>query len=214
MTPAGPLILASASPRRRELLTAMGIPHEVRPSRVDESRIAADHPKTFAFRAAYAKARDVADRAEPGRWVVASDTVVALGLILLAKPADAADAVRMLAMLSGKVHQVTTAVALTRAGGEETHLRAATTSVRFRNLAPDEISAYVATGDPMDKAGGYGIQGRAADLIEGIEGDYFNVVGLPCGELAALLGEVLPGLPCSVPATPERWTRRFPSRPA
>ncbi len=208
MIPDAPLVLASASPRRRELLGAMGIPHEVVPSQVDESRITADHPKTFAFRAAYAKARDVADRLEAGRWVLASDTVVAVGLVLLAKPADAADAGRMLRMLSGRAHQVTTAIALARAGSAEAHLRASTTTVRFRALTEGEIREYVATGEPMDKAGGYGIQGVAADLIEGIDGDYFTVVGLPCAELASLLGEVLPGVRCTVPAPPARWAPR------
>lgn len=212
MTMQEKLILASASPRRRELLATMGIACDVLPSQVDESKIAADHPKTFAFRAAYAKARDVADRAEAGRWVLASDTVVALGLMLLAKPEDAGDAARMLRLLSGKTHLVTTAIALARAGAEETHLRAVTTAVRFRELSPSEIDAYVSTGEPMDKAGGYGIQGSAAGLIEGIEGDYYTVVGLPCAELAALLGEVLPGLRCTVPPPPDRWLRPAPRR--
>lgn len=186
----------------------MGIAHEVMPSSVDESKISADHPRTFALRAAYAKAKDVADRLEEGRWVLASDTVVALGLILFGKPANADEAKQMLRKLSGKTHDVITAIAITRVGAPELHLRSVTTRVTFREIFEPEIARYVATGEAFDKAGAYGIQGAAADLIDRIEGDYFTVVGLPCAAVRDLLAEVWEGFTCPLPTPPERWDLR------
>lgn len=200
-----PLLLASASPRRRELLAAMGLEFEVMPSAVDESAISADHPRTFALRAAFAKARDVAARLEPDRWVLAADTVVTRQMVLFGKPADAADARRMLRALSGETHEVITALALARSGAQETHLHATHTMVQFRPLTETEIDAYIATGEPTDKAGAYGIQGQGGDLIESIRGDYYNVVGLPCGALADMLQDNgLPGATI-IPQAPLRW---------
>ncbi|MDX2177695.1 MAG: Maf family protein [Candidatus Sumerlaeia bacterium] len=206
-------VLASASPRRRELLAAMGIPFEVRASEVDESTIAADQPRTFALRAAYAKAMDVARRLPVGTPVLAADTVVALRSVLYGKPADADDARHMLEQLSGETHEVITAIALARAGSLECHLASETTAVTFRRLTAEEIDAYIATGEPFDKAGGYGIQGAAADLIDHIDGDYFNVVGLPCGCLLELLeragfegaGAGEGGRAWKEPEAPGRW---------
>ncbi len=200
-----PIILASASPRRRELLIAMGIPHDVAPSTVDESLIAADHPRTFALRAAYAKAMDVARASEEGRWVLAADTVVTMNLILYGKPVDRDHARQILRVLSGQRHDVITAVALTCAGSPTAYLRAETTRVVFRELTEAEIDTYVATGEPMDKAGAYGIQGAGGELVSAIEGDYYNVVGLPCRVVAELLEEAALDLKTTLPPPPERW---------
>lgn len=202
------LILASASPRRRELLEAMGLVFDVEPSRVDESLIVADHPRTFALRAAFAKGRDVADRLEQGRWAIAADTVVAHGMILFGKPSTAEEARAALRSLSGKTHRVITGIALAAGGSATCHLVAEETSVTFRELTMAEIDAYIATGEPFDKAGGYGIQGAGGDLVSRIEGDYFNVVGLPCRALAGLMEEAGLEGPKSLPEPPERWAVR------
>ena len=200
----GKLILASASPRRAELLTEMTIPFEIRPSKVDERQIMADHPRTFAIRAAYAKAHDVAARAEEGTWVLAADTVVTRKMILYGKPDSPADARRMLRQLSGEPHDVITALALTQTGGP-TYLDSDTTRVIFRHLPDNEIDHYIATGEPMDKAGAYGIQGEGGTLIDHIEGNYYNVVGLPCQTLAHMLQEAGVEIPVILPQPPERW---------
>ena len=199
------LILASGSPRRREILTAMGIPFEVRSSAVDESRISADHPRTFALRAAFAKAADVAAQAGEHDWVLGADTVVAKDLLLYGKPRDAADARRMLRALSGAPHDVYTAVALVKGGGRQSYLQSERTRVRFRALSDEEVEAYVRTGEPLDKAGAYGIQGKGAELIESIEGDFHNVMGLPCRALATLIEEAGLEISFTIPPSPERW---------
>jgi septum formation protein len=206
MSPAvPPIVLASASPRRTEILRQMGIPHTVVPSTVDESRLSADHPRTFAIRAAYAKAMEVATRQPEGTLVLAADTVVTADMILYGKPTDPADAARMLRRLAGRAHEVITGVAIARAGSATCWLRSETTRVHFRPLDEALVERYVAGGEPMDKAGAYGIQGGGAALIERIEGDYFNVVGLPCGVVADLLDEA--GWPghIDVPAPPAPW---------
>lgn len=161
----------------------------MRPSKVDESRIMADHPRTFALRAAYAKAMDVAAAVPEGQWVLAADTVVTRGMILYGKPEGEADAARMLRGLSGQPHQVITGLALAQGGSPNTFLRATATTVQFRQLSDSEIAAYIRTGEPMDKAGAYGIQGLGAVLVEGIEGDHSGVVGLPVPLLVRLLAE-------------------------
>jgi len=199
------LTLASSSPRRTEILTAMGIPHTVVPSTVDESLIAADHPRTFALRAAFAKAREVADRQPDGTWVLGADTVVTQDLLLFGKPRDAAEAVRTLRRLAGTVHQVITAIALVRAGSITAYLHADTTRVRLRPITDEEIAEYVATGEPMDKAGAYGIQGIGGTLIEAIDGSYFNVVGLPAERLLNTLEEAGLEGPFRLPSPPQRW---------
>ncbi|HMX63011.1 MAG TPA: Maf family protein [Candidatus Sumerlaeota bacterium] len=199
------LILASGSPRRREILAAMGIPFEVRSSAVDESRISADHPRTFALRAAFAKASDVAAQAGEQDWVLGADTVVAKDLLLYGKPRDEADARRMLRALAGAPHDVYTAVALVKGGGRQSYLQSERTRVRFRALSDEEIEAYVRTGEPLDKAGAYGIQGKGAELIESIEGDFHNVMGLPCRALATLIEEAGLEISFRIPPPPERW---------
>lgn len=202
-----PLILASASPRRRELLAAMGLPFEVVVSGVDETRIGADHPRTHALRVAFAKAKAVAANAADGRWILAADTVVTRNLILYDKPVSDGDARRILTSLSGQTHDVITAVALAKAGSAEVHMNSATTRVTFRMLSPEEIDAYIATGEPIDKAGAYGIQGAGGDLIERIDGDYFNVVGLPCKLVAQMIGDAIGPMVLKQPEPPARWAR-------
>lgn len=189
------LILASASPRRRELLALLGLPFTVEPSRYDEPGAPTEPVALpdFVISLATEKAAEVARRSS-GVWVVGADTEVALeegdvGLPL-GKPTDADDAARMLRRLSGRAHSVYTGVALIEAkgGGEigEPFCAAVRTRVRFREMSDAMIADYVATGEPLDKAGAYGAQGYAAPFIEGFEGDFFNVVGLPLCELGRL----------------------------
>jgi septum formation protein len=171
------IVLASASPRRRHLLEMLGIAHEVLPSDVDEARVPGEVPEAMAVRLAAAKAlAGLAQR--PDRLVLAADTVVTIDDQVLGKPEDTADAERMLAILSGRSHRVITAVALALPGGEVRE-RYDVTHVWFRELSPDTIAAYVATGEPMDKAGSYGVQGYGAVLVERVDGDFFGVMGLP-----------------------------------
>lgn len=166
------LILASGSPRRHQLLTMLGIPHRVEAANVQEIRLPREAPASYVRRLARDKVRAVT-----GAWVLGADTTVALGNEILEKPADAADALRMLLALSGRRHEVLTAVCL-RADGTE-YEAADTTAVFFRPASEHMLRAYVATGEPLDKAGAYGIQGYGAALIERVEGDFFSVMGLP-----------------------------------
>ena len=169
------LILASASPRRREILAAAGIGCRVVTSGIEESPLPGEAPEMYARRLALEKAEAVA-RQEPG-LILAADTIVVLGESILEKPADPEDAGRMLAMLAGHSHQVITGIAIVHPGGVV--VDAERTWVRFSPLASDEIRDYVATGEPLGKAGAYAIQGRASRFVASIEGCYFNVVGLP-----------------------------------
>ena len=185
-----PLILASASPRRRQLLEMLGIPVEVRPSQVPEVRKPGEGPRDYALRLAHDKASAV-----PGDLVLAADTIVVLDDQLLEKPVDEDDAVRMLLRLQGRTHHVITAVAL-RAG--ETVFEAVdVTAVTFRAAREGMLRAYARTGEPMDKAGAYGIQGYGAALVEGIDGDFFGVMGLPIRLVLDLLAEA--GFPYRFP---------------
>jgi septum formation protein len=180
------LILASASPRRRELLTQAGYTFEVRPAHIDEDLRLDEEPITYVVRLARDKARAVfAAVNDPDAIVLGADTTVTLDSHILAKPEDAADAARMLRMLSGRTHRVITGVAVATAKGTE--VAAEATGVQFLTLSDEEIAAYVATGEPMDKAGAYGIQGLAAKWIPRVEGCYFNVVGLPLALVSAML---------------------------
>ncbi len=205
MTTKAPLVLASGSPRRSEILEAMGIPFEVIPSKVDESKISADHPRTFAIRAAWAKAHDVAENLPDGRWVLGADTVVTRDMVLYGKPGTENRARQMLTKLSGQAHDVITGVALVRSGQTGGTLDSETTRVHFRDLTAAEINDYIQTGEPMDKAGAYGIQGRGGDLINAISGDYFNVVGLPVGLLIRLLADNFTEYDGKKIAPPDRW---------
>lgn len=170
------LVLASASPRRRELLEAAGWGVEVRPADLDESRLPGEPAAGYVLRLACAKARAIAPQAGSA-CVLGADTTVALGDELLAKPADEAEARAMLARLSGRAHEVLTGVCLIDRGVEAAAVE--TTRVEFAPLSAEEIDAYVASGEPEGKAGAYAIQGRAACFIPRIEGSYSNVVGLP-----------------------------------
>lgn len=180
------LVLASASPRRVELLRQIGIvPDVVAPADVEERPRAKERPPDHARRLAEAKADQIAPQHE-GSFVLAADTVVALGRRILPKPADAAAARRSLALLSGRRHRVLGAVVLVGPDGARAR-RLVTTAVRFKRLAESEIEAYLDSGEWQDKAGGYAIQGRAAAFVPAINGSYSNVVGLPLAETAALL---------------------------
>jgi nucleoside triphosphate pyrophosphatase len=179
-----PLILASASPRRSELLRNAGIPFVVEPAHVPEEPLPDEPPFVYAQRLACDKARAVFAR-YPDNVVLGADTIVVTDEHLLEKPSDAADAVRMLRLLSGRSHQVVTGVCLVAPGFE--HTEAEVTEVRFSALTEAEIAEYVATGEPMDKAGAYAIQGMASRWVERIEGCYFNVVGLPVARVYRML---------------------------
>ena len=181
------IVLASQSPRRRELLTLVGIPHEVMPADVDESVFGDEAPGAYTERLAREKAAVIARRA-PDAVVVAADTTVVIDGVILGKPEDEADARRVLRLLGGRTHTVHTAVAV--ACGGELVSGVEDVSVTFRPLEDDEIAAYVATREPMDKAGSYGIQGYGATIVERIDGDYFAVMGLPLVRLTRLLARV------------------------
>ena len=181
------VILASQSPRRRELLTLIGIPHEVRPADTDETLLPGELPVPHAERLARGKAHALAGR-EPGAVVIAADTIVVVDGDILGKPRDDGDAQAMLARLSGRTHTVYTAVAVAR--GAQTESAVETVAVTFRALSAAEIADYVATREPMDKAGAYGIQGYGATIVERVDGDYFSVMGLGLRRLVELLARV------------------------
>jgi septum formation protein len=190
------LILASGSPRRQELLREAGIAFEVHASNINEEQIAGETPIEYASRLSREKAQAVA-AVYPQRYVLGADTIVVVGdevsgkPEILGKPKDAADAAGMLRMLSGRGHEVTTAVTLVVPNGR-TETRAfitktCTTQVQFRKLTEDEIRQYVAGGEPMDKAGAYAIQGGAAQWLERMQGEHSNVVGLPLSVVTEML---------------------------
>jgi len=183
------LILASASPRRRELLSQAGFTFEVHPADVNEDARPGEDPISYVVRLAREKAQAVFNQlSTPGPpllIVLGADTTVTLDGHILAKPEDPADAARMLRMLSGRTHRVITGVAVATEKGTE--VAAEVTGVQFLTLSDEEIAAYIATGEPMDKAGAYGIQGFAARWIPRIEGCYFNVVGLPLALVSSML---------------------------
>jgi len=180
------LILASASPRRRELLTQAGFRFEVIPAHINEDVGPGEDPIAYVVRLAREKAQAVRGQLnDPEAIVLGADTTVTLDGHILAKPEDPADAIRMLRMLSGRTHRVITGVAVATADGTE--VAAEVTGVQFVTLREEEIADYVSTGEPMDKAGAYGIQGYAARWIPRIEGCYFNVVGLPVALVSNML---------------------------
>lgn len=183
-----PVVLASGSPRRRELLGQMGIEDfEVLPAQGEETAPEGLAPDALVARLALQKAREVA-ALRPEATVIGADTVVALDGRVLGKPSDEEEAREMLSALSGRRHQVYTGMAVLSGGQVFTHVEC--TQVEFRPLTAEEIAAYVATGESMDKAGAYGIQGRACVFIRGIQGDYYNVVGLPVCALHELLAQL------------------------
>lgn len=200
---AGAIVLASRSPRRIALIEQLGLKAIVRPSAFDERHLSSTDPIVFAREAALGKAADVARQVAQG-LIVGMDTVVHLEGRALGKPRDKADARRMLNALSGRRHRVTTGVALLdQAGaswlGDETSL------VEFKQLSDEQIAAYVATGEPLDKAGAYGIQGRAAEFIASLRGDYFNVVGFPVRAFLEGLSRFYDISGLKTPAAPARF---------
>lgn len=189
-TPNPLIFLASASPRRSSLLTQIGVPHEIRPVDIDETRKAEESPAEYVYRLARTKAETLWNRLpKAGRLpVLGADTTVALGADVLGKPASREEELAMLRRLSGATHQVYTGVALCSERGIE--LRLSVSDVTFRRLTDLEILAYWDSGEPADKAGGYAVQGRAAVFIERINGSYSGIVGLPIFETAELLQAV------------------------
>jgi septum formation protein len=181
------LVLASASPRRRELLAQAGFTFDVAPADVPEIRKPGEDPIRFVTRLAREKAEAVLTREEvpPDALILGADTIVLLDEEVLGKPRDPADAARMLRLLSGRTHQVITGVCLAK--GRERQRAAEVTFVRFTTLSDQEIEEYVATGEPLDKAGAYAIQGRAGRWVPRIHGCYFNVVGLPLALVSSMI---------------------------
>lgn len=180
------LILASASPRRHELLTQAGFSFQVHPAHIPEDPKPGEDPIAYVVRLAREKAQAVFEQLGDGSAIVlGADTTVTLDGHILGKPEDAAGAARMLRLLSGRTHRVITGVAVVTAA--RTEVAAEVTGVQFLTISEQEIADYIATGEPMDKAGAYAIQGRAARWIPRIEGDYFNVVGLPLALVTAML---------------------------
>ena len=181
------VILASQSPRRRELMALIGIPFTVRTAEAKEKLVPWLSPQEQAKRLSRLKAE--AAQPQPGELVIGADTVVVAGMTVLGKPKSVRHAEKILRALSGKTHKVITGVTVMYQGGSISF--AEETLVKFRQLTDREIAAYVATGEPMDKAGAYGIQGGAAKFVSGIRGDYFNVVGLPVCRLSEILSELM-----------------------
>ena len=181
------LILASASPRRSELLKAAGIPHLVRPADIDESRVEGENPQEYVLRLSREKARAIAATIPDPDVVLGADTIVLIGRDVAGKPVDQADAERMLRALSGIWHEVLTGVSLAR--GDQIRSEVTVTRVKFAELSAREIAWYIASGEPSDKAGAYAIQGLASLFIEQIEGSYSNVVGLPIESVYRLARE-------------------------
>jgi septum formation protein len=179
------VVLASASPRRRELLTLVGIRHEVRPANIDESYLAGETPRQHAERLAREKASAID---APGAVVIGSDTIVVVDGDVLGKPRDREHAREMLRRLSGRSHTVMTGVAVLWEGTLVSALEEV--GVTFRELTDSEIEQYIDTGEPMDKAGAYGIQGYGATIVDAVDGDYFAVMGLSVNRLARLLREL------------------------
>ena len=184
-----PFILASSSPRRRELLTSIGIPFDVVPSHVPEEHQPGEAPEEYVARLSRDKAHAIAAK-HPSQWVIAADTTVLLGDQLLEKPVDPADAARMLSLIAGKTHTVYTGVTLQRLDQQYCETRVAESEVRMLPLSPRDIEWYVATGEPLDKAGAYAVQGIGAMFIDSIHGSYTNVVGLPLATLFQMMRKV------------------------
>ena len=188
-----PLVLASASPRRRDLLAQLGLAFEVAAADIDETPRAAEPPHLYVLRVAREKAQAVA-AARPGAWVLAADTTVVLDGDILGKPRDAAEAHATLARLSGRTHEVLTGVALAGPAGAEAS-EVVRTQVTFRAASSAELAWYVATGEPLDKAGSYAVQGKGGFLVQALQGSPTNVIGLPLGETLALLARAGLSLP-------------------
>ncbi|MCB2226326.1 MAG: septum formation inhibitor Maf [Desulfarculaceae bacterium] len=183
LSPGRALVLASASPRRQEMLARVGLAYRLAPAEIDEALLPGENAEQAASRLALAKARAV--QAEPHEAVLAADTLVVLGARIMGKPEDDAEARDMLERLSGAEHQVLTGFCLRYNGSEHSGL--GRTKVRFRELSPGEIAAYIASGEPRGKAGAYAVQGLGAALVKEVSGSYTNVVGLPLASVVELL---------------------------
>ena len=183
-------VLASSSPRRRELLASVGLDFEVIAPRVLESARDGESPLDFARRMAREKALYVCAQQRPGRIVVGSDTVVSVSGEIFGKPRDEEDALSMLQKLSGRTHEVITGFCVAKSPGDVLHLGATRTEVRMKSLDTEGMRRYIKTGEPMDKAGAYAIQGAGSCLVEWIKGSYTGVVGLPLFELVSVLSDI------------------------
>lgn len=183
------LVLASGSPRRAEILRSVGWEFEKAIPDVDESVVEGEAPEEYVKRLAAEKAKAVASLFPPGQLILAADTTVVLGGEIIGKPVDLADARKMIERLAGQVHEVLTGVAVSLDGTEEIGMQS--TRVRFEEMSDAEIDFLVAEGDPLDKAGAYAVQAQAALFIEGIDGDYWNVVGLPINLVYRLVSMVI-----------------------
>ena len=191
-----PIVLASASPRRRELLTQIGLRFQVIPSNAAEHLLPDETPEEHVIRLSIDKATEVAQRAGvAGRWFIGSDTIVLCNEQILGKPVDELHAAEMLLMLSGREHQVLSGYAIIDRETGEQRTEAVATLVRFRELTDGEIARYIASGEPADKAGAYAIQGLGVCFVAGIEGSYTNVVGLPLCRLTLALKDLGVPLP-------------------
>lgn len=188
------LVLASASPRRRELLQQIGLEFQVIPSRAEEQILPGETPEEHVIRLSLDKATDVANRDDiSGRWFIGSDTIVLCDRQILGKPEDEIHAATMLRQLSGREHQVLSGYAIIDRKSGKQHSEAVSTKVWFRQLTESEITSYIATGEPADKAGAYAIQGMGICFVARIEGSYTNVVGLPLCKLTLAMKEL--GIP-------------------
>lgn len=185
-----PIVLASASPRRSELLELAGITFRVAPADIPEEPLPGENAVDHAMRLAEGKARAAADRECSGKYFIGADTIVVLQGAIMGKPVDEKDAFRMLSALSGRGHEVVTAYTVYNRATGVCISRAVCTEVWFRALSDDEIMAYIKTGCPLDKAGSYAIQGGAAHMVREIKGSYTNVVGLPTCELVETLRQM------------------------
>lgn len=204
------IVLASASPRRQLLLQILGIPHDIRTAEINEREISFRSPREYALKTAFAKACAMDAHLPKDTIVVAADTIVVLENEVLLKPTDETDAFNILRKISGKTHEVITAVAV-REIGRATQLDSVSAKVQIRNASDDEIRDYIATGEPMDKAGAYGIQGMGGRLVERVTGDYFTVVGLPVDKTLQMLSthiDIAPYQAARRALTPESFAAR------
>jgi septum formation protein len=203
------LVLASASPRRREILAATGIPFEVLPAQIEELALPGESAPELAERLARAKAHDVATRlpSAPIRPVLGSDTIVVAGKAVLGKPRNESHAVELLAQLMGTTHQVMTGIALCWTDGREPISRVVVSHVEMRRATRRELEEYVALGESLDKAGGYALQGEGRRFVVGVEGSPSNVIGLPLEETLELLGHANPSIRDSIRPPTRNRTR-------
>jgi len=183
------LILASSSPRRCELLKQLGVDFEVIPSKIEEDSVLGESPGEHVIRLAEAKAQDVGNRF-PDHWVIGADTIVYVDGTILGKPKGQQEALEMLRLMSGKEHHVLTGVSVRHSNKGVGECGVVETAVRVKTLSPAEMEWYIGTGEPFDKAGGYGIQGIGSFMIESINGSYTNVVGLPLCELMQMMSRL------------------------